>query len=215
MHTAIFQLMRGDVAGVASSAIQLTRLANDHELALWRAWGVFLQGCLRAVGGDVAGGLEDMGRGSGLLGQQNAAIFDGLLKMALAEAEAAGGDPDRGLATLNNALQASNQIGHRSLDAELYRTRGEILLRRDPANIPPAEEAFKAAIAVALQQGARSFALRGTLSLAKLYQSKDRPIEAHAVLAPALEGFSPTSEMPEIAEAQGLLAALAETDEVS
>jgi len=26
------------------------------------------------------------------------------------------------------------------------------------------------------------------------------------VLAPALEGFSPTPEMPEIAEAQGLLA---------
>jgi hypothetical protein len=34
------------------------------------------------------------------------------------------------------------------------------------------------------------------------------------VLAPALEGFAPTSEMPEIAEAQALLAALAETEEV-
>jgi len=32
---------------------------------------------------------------------------------------------------------------------------------------------------------------------------------AHAVLAPALEGFSPTPEFPEIEEAQGLLAALA------
>ena len=35
-----------------------------------------------------------------------------------------------------------------------------------------------------------------------------RPAEAHAVLAPALEGFSPTPEMPEIAEAQALLAAI-------
>ena len=34
------------------------------------------------------------------------------------------------------------------------------------------------------------------------------------MLAPALEGFSPTPEMPEIAEAQTLLAALAETEEV-
>ena len=31
---------------------------------------------------------------------------------------------------------------------------------------------------------------------------------AHAVLAPALEGFSPTPEFPEIAEAQTLLSAL-------
>ena len=46
------------------------------------------------------------------------------------------------------------------------------------------------------------------------YQSTARPAEAHAVLAPALGGFSPTSEMPEIAEAQALLAALAETEEV-
>ncbi len=86
--------------------------------------------------------------------------------------------------------------------------------KRDPANPAPAEEAFQTAIAVAKQQGARSFELRAALSLAKLYQSTGRPAEAHAVLAPALEGFSPTPEMPEIAEAQALLAALAETDEV-
>ena len=52
------------------------------------------------------------------------------------------------------------------------------------------------------------------LSLAKLYQSTNRAADAHAVLAPALEGFSPTPEFPEIAEAQALLAALAATDEV-
>ena len=89
-----------------------------------------------------------------------------------------------------------------------------MLLKRDPANPAPAEEAFLTAIAVAKQQGARSFELRAALSLAKLYQSTARPAEAHAVLAPALEGFAPTLEMPEIAEAQALLAALAATDEV-
>jgi len=47
------------------------------------------------------------------------------------------------------------------------------------------------------------------LSLAKLYQSTARPVEAHAVLGPALEGFAPTPEMPEIAEAQTLLERLA------
>jgi hypothetical protein len=46
------------------------------------------------------------------------------------------------------------------------------------------------------------------LSLAKLYRLTGRPAEAHAVLAPALEGFAPTPEMPEIAEAQALLVAI-------
>ena len=70
------------------------------------------------------------------------------------------------------------------------------------------------AIAASKQQGTRSFELRAALALAKLYQSTGRPADAHAVLAPALEGFAPTKEMPEIAEAQALLTALAATDEV-
>jgi len=93
-------------------------------------------------------------------------------------------------------------------DAFLYRLRGEILVTRDPANTAPAENALLAAIDVAQQQKARSFELRAALSLAKLYHSTDRPADAHAVLASALKGFSPTAEFPEIAEAQMLLAAL-------
>jgi hypothetical protein len=40
-------------------------------------------------------------------------------------------------------------------------------------------------------------------------QSTDRPHDTHAVLAPALEGFAPTLEMPEIAEAMLLASRLA------
>jgi hypothetical protein len=49
------------------------------------------------------------------------------------------------------------------------------------------------------------FKLRAALALAKLYQSTGRPAGTHAVLAPALEGFAPTPEMPEITEAQALM----------
>ena len=94
-------------------------------------------------------------------------------------------------------------------DAFLHRFRGEILLKRDPANTAPAEDALITAIAIEQQQKARSFELRAALSLAKLYRSTDRPADAHAVLASALKGFSPTPEFPEIAEAQTLLATLA------
>jgi hypothetical protein len=48
------------------------------------------------------------------------------------------------------------------------------------------------------------FELRAAQSLAKLYQSSCRPVEVHAVLAPAFEGFAPTPEMREIAEAVSL-----------
>jgi hypothetical protein len=72
-------------------------------------------------------------------------------------------------------------------------------LKRDPGNPAPAEAAFLTAIAE--RQGGRFYGLRAALSLAKLYQSHNRPADAHALLAPALEGFS----LPGIAEAQALL----------
>ena len=63
--------------------------------------------------------------------------------------------------------------------------------------------------AIAQQQKARSFRLQAAFSLAKLYQSTGRTADARAVLAPALEGFSPMPEFPELAEAQMLLVILA------
>ena len=117
-------------------------------------------------------------------------------------------DPDRAIAIVDEALAACENTGYRAFEAELRRARGEILLRRDAADRDAAEGEFRSAIDVARQQRARSFVLRAALSLAKLHQSVNRPADARAVLAPALKGFSPTDEMPEIAEAQALLVAI-------
>jgi tetratricopeptide (TPR) repeat protein len=215
MHAAMLELMRGgDVASIAADAAELARLADEHDLSQWRAFATFLQSWLAAQGSEAAAGLLGMRRGFDLLDEQNAVIFGGLLKVAQAEAEARTGGVGRAVEILEEALETCERTGHRAFDAELNRVRGEMLLKRDPANPGTAEEALQTAIAVAKQQGTRSFELRAALALAKLYQSTGRPADAHAVLAPTLEGFAPTPEMPEIAEAQALLTALEETDEV-
>jgi predicted ATPase len=115
---------------------------------------------------------------------------------------------------IDEALVFAEETEEHWTDSLLHRIRGEILLKRDPTSTAPAEEALLTAIAIAQQQKARSFELRATLSLAKLYQNIGRAADAHAILAHALDGFSPTPEFPEIAEAQAFHAALAETDEV-
>jgi predicted ATPase len=88
------------------------------------------------------------------------------------------------------------------------RIRAEILLKRDPVNTAAAEQSLQAAIAIAQSQKARSFELRAALSLAKLYRAANRDADAHAVLAPAVDGFPPTEQFPELTEAQTLLSAL-------
>ena len=209
-HAALFELMRGELSRVAPNALELARLVREHDLSPhWRAYGVFLEGSASAGSGASRGGLDAMRRGAELLRDRNVHSFDGLIKISLSEAEARAGEVDCALAILDEALTMCERTGHRAFEAELHRVRGEMLLKHDPVNPAPAEQALQTAIAVAKQQGTRSFELRAALSLAKLQQSTGRAAEAHAVLEPALEGFAPTPEMPEIAEAQALLSRLA------
>ena len=91
-------------------------------------------GLATAQSGTAGGGLADMRRGVELVREQNVLPFDGLLMIALAEAEAHAGDVDRALAILDEALATSERTGHRTFDAELHRVRGEMLLKRDPAS---------------------------------------------------------------------------------
>jgi hypothetical protein len=126
-----------------------------------------------------------------------------------AELELQTGGVGNALAHVDEALVLAAQSEQRCNLPFAHLLRGDILLKRDPANPAPVEEAYRNAIAIAQHQGARSWGLRAALSLAKLYQSTGRPAEANALLGPALEGFAPTQELPEIAEAQALLSQLA------
>jgi predicted ATPase len=208
MFAAQFALVLGGPMRGKANSLELARIASAHDLAQFRAFGMFFDGWAM-VETDLLAGLDGMRRGVESLRAQNIMIFDGLIKMALAKTEAEAGDTGRGVTMLDEALATANRLGHRTFEAELHRVRGEMLLKCDPANPAPAEEALQSAVAVAQRQGTRSFGLRAALALAKLYQSTARLAEAHAVLAPAIEGFTPTPEMPETAEAQALLESLA------
>ena len=126
----------------------------------------------------------------------------------LAELEAMRPDPESALAAIDSGLALAQATGEHYTDPYLYRLRGHFLLMRSPGESGPAEEAFRTAIAIARAQGARTYALFASHSLAKLYQATGRRGEAQAIVAPALQRFSPTPEMPEIVEAQALLSRL-------
>ena len=51
MHAAMFDLMRGDRARVAANAFELTRLAREFDLNLFRAFSVFLEGWASTASG--------------------------------------------------------------------------------------------------------------------------------------------------------------------
>jgi tetratricopeptide (TPR) repeat protein len=192
----------------------LVKLCGEHAIPLYLAIGRALGGWARACVGDVLAGATDLREALVTYSDQGNKAFIPFLQGLLAEVEAEAGAVDKAFTEVEKALVIASDTGEHWSDSLLHRIRGGILLKRDPTNRAPAEEAFLTAIAIAQQQKAKSFELRAALSLAKLYQSTHRAADAHAVLAPALEGFSRTPEFPETTEAQTLLAALAETEEV-
>ena len=209
LYAALLGLLRYNPEAVATYGQALADIVSRYDLpAFWAGFAVFYQGWAKWSDGAEESGLAEMGRGLAIVRESGSILRLLSIEAALAEAEASAGETDAGLRRLDDALAELERTEERWYEAEMHRIRGEILLKRDPADTAAAEQSLQAAIAVAQSQKARSFELRAALSLAKLYRAANRDADAHTVLAPAVEGFPPTRQFPELAEAQTLLAAL-------
>jgi class 3 adenylate cyclase/predicted ATPase len=208
-HAAALGLVRYNPEAVATHSQASADIVSRYDLpAIWAGLTVFVQGWAKWSDGAEASGLAGMRRGLAIVRQQGLVYFVPSFEAALAKAESSAGESDAGLRRLDDALAELEATDYRWYEAEMHRVRGEILLKRDPADTAAAEQSLQAAIAIAQSQKARSFELRAALSLAKLYRAANRDADAQAVLAPAVEGFPPTQQFPELAEAQILSSAL-------
>jgi predicted ATPase len=207
-HAAAFEMMRWNPSGGARHAEALLDISSAHQLPMFAAYGAFQQAWARLQSTDPEACLTDMRATLEACRERGIGLNIPIFATVLAATEMQAGTTDAALATIDKTAADAERDGQRCFEAETHRIRGEILLKRDPANATAAEDAFRTAIAVAQQQKAKSFELRAALALAKLYQSSDRFLDIHGILGPALKGFSATPEFPEIAEAQKLLDAL-------
>ena len=163
---------------------------------MFRAYGAFLEGWAAAECGTLGERARRHASRRREAARTERCVFGRANENCARRSGSRSGRSGRAIAILDEALATCERLGHRTFEAELHRVRGETLLNRDPANPARAEGAFLTASAVAKRQGARSFELRAALALAKVYQSTARLANAHAVLAPAFEGFAPTWKCP-------------------
>ena len=100
-------------------------------------------------------------------------------------------------------------MGGAPLEAELYRLGGEALLA-GAGTMSEAETAIEKGIDVARRQNAKSWELRGAMSLARLRRQQGRPQEAAALLAPILGWFTEGFDTADLKDAKALLDKLTE-----
>jgi predicted ATPase len=123
----------------------------------------------------------------------------------LAEACIAFNQFDKASEALDEALTIAESDSDRYCEAETYRLRGELALRKSASNRVEAETCFERATEVARQQSARWWELRATVSLARLLASQGRREEARSRLAEIYNWFTEGFDTPDLKDAKALL----------
>ena len=122
----------------------------------------------------------------------------------LAGAECKAGAFSEGLAAVEKALALVDATECRMDEPEMHRLKGELLLMQGEAELE-AENCFHHAIEVARRQQAKSWELRATTSLCRLWYKQGEAREARQVLDPIYGWFTEGSDTPDLQEAKTLL----------
>jgi predicted ATPase len=94
-------------------------------------------------------------------------------------------------------------------EAEIHRIAGEIALMSPERDAAKAEACFERALGVARQQQAKSWELRVTTSMARLWRDQGKRDEARELLAPVYGWFTEGFDTLDLKEARALLDELA------
>jgi predicted ATPase len=124
----------------------------------------------------------------------------------LARACEIAGQIEEGLTLLDDALEIAERTGERSLEAELNRHKGQLLLRQ--GHVEAAEELYRKALGIAVEQEAKLWELRAAVTLARLRRDQGRHAEACELLAPVYGWFTEGFDTPDLKEAKALLSEL-------
>jgi class 3 adenylate cyclase/DNA-binding SARP family transcriptional activator len=201
-------VMRRDAQALKESAEELLRSPSGMDL-IWWMQGTLHRGEAVAMLGQIQEGMAQMREGIAAFHAIGArTLLPGALG-SLAVAQAKAGQLQEGLATLAEALDLVAETEEHHWEAELYRLQGELLLVQDDQGRAEAglqaERCFQQAIEVARRQRARSWELRATTSLARLWQEQGRVNEARQMLAEIYGWFTEGYNTADLIEARKLL----------
>jgi predicted ATPase len=123
----------------------------------------------------------------------------------LAKAYSSAGNARDAVENLDKALAFVEENDERFYQSPLQALRGEIILRHNHRDATEAANCFGGALEVARAQGAKSWELRATTSLAGLLAKQGKRDEARAMLAEIYGWFTEGFDTADLKGAKALL----------
>jgi class 3 adenylate cyclase/tetratricopeptide (TPR) repeat protein len=205
-HVALACILRREPLQALQGSEACIALSREHRLRLWIAWCSAIRAVSLARLGRPSEGLSILRRH---LAEWQGSGVQAFMPLALglrAEVHLQLGQPQEGLADVDEALRVLKRTGERYAQAELHRYRGELLHllgRQDEAL-----RCLLLARVIARRQHAGLFALRATVSLARHLEERGQPQAAERRLRRACARFPPGVTSVDLTEARELLARL-------
>jgi DNA-binding SARP family transcriptional activator/ABC-type transporter Mla MlaB component len=194
--------MRQDYDDLLVKAEKLDRLGRERVEA-WQGTGTMYRGMALVMLGQVQEGVAQMLKGATVTLSRGVRVDQIRTLYYLGWAKALENDVDEGLFKIDELFGLVEQTGERHYEADYHRLQGEMLLIQ--GNETAAEASYLKAIDIARRQSARSWELRATLSLARLWQKQGRRDEAREALAGIFSWFTEGFNTPDIIAARKLL----------
>jgi tetratricopeptide (TPR) repeat protein len=203
-YSGILSVLSGDANLGRSQLDEAVSLAIEHDFRAVVPWYVAARGWSLVRLGEVERGLSEILQYKTEV-IKDKAVFAPWFFVFMAEAYLASGRVRVGVATVEEALALSLRTGTQVLDAELLRLKGELLSLAGASDATEALEFLRGAIAVARRQGAKSWELRATTSLARLLTEQGRREEARAMLGEIYNWFTEGFDTADLKDAKVLL----------
>jgi predicted ATPase len=202
VHVAWLHQYRREIPAMRERVEAAMALASEHAYIQQWAWGMILHGWAVT---DRTAGITQMRQGLDTLLAIGTVSWRPYLLALFAEVHAALGRLAEGLHILDEALGLVEKTGGRLYEAELYRHRGELLLKQSVSDEQQAETCFRQALDVARRQQAKSWELRAAMSLSRLWQQQGKRDEARELIAPIYGWFTEGFDTADLQEAKALL----------
>ena len=203
-------VFRHEAGAARELAEQGIALSIEHGFVWTQAFTGVLHGWALAEEGRAPEGVQEIREYLAALEQMGHMLWrphqEGMLASALSRA----GRTDEALDVIAKALESARSTGDVEHAAEMYRQEGELTLERGgPGAAAEAEKCFQQAIEVAREQRAKSWELRASVSLAKLWRDQGKGEAARKLLEPLYGQFTEGFDTPDLRDAKALLDTLA------
>jgi class 3 adenylate cyclase/predicted ATPase len=209
-HAAHIQYFCTREQAARESAETAIEICSKHGFAFFLGLAKVYRGWALAQQGKNEEGIAEILQGFDIYMTTGSGINWPTHLILLAETHARMGRIAEGLKAVEEALIAVEKTGERWNEAEVHRLKGMLELRQKDSRIrieieSPAEEHFRKAIGVARKQGAKSWELRATVSLARLLRDTNRRDEARAMLADIYNWFTEGFDTADLKDSKALL----------